>query len=300
MKRVLGLTATLLLAVGLFAGPVLAQEFYVSGLTVEKVVTGDAPDDAEFDFVLECDTDSYTQEFTLADGEAVTFEDVPQGATCTLTESAAADAEFGDDDFGTPEPTVESVDDPQASWDPDTRTLTFTMPDEPESESHISVTFVNDFGEEGVLGSGELVVTKRVSGDADGPWDFEVSCPGAVQDTVTLGDGESETFSITRQPEMTCTITELDADDFDVTHSIDGGDEAAGAEVSFVFDDGSVPAEVDLVREVEFHNEPKEDDTGVLADTGFDVAWGIVLAAGLLIPGTGALVYARRRDRRAA
>lgn len=300
------LVASVALAAGLLAGPAMAQEFYVSGLTVEKAVQGeDAPEGAEFAFALACD-DEFGQEFTLADAESETFEGLSQGATCTLTETVPDGADYDSDDFVTLEPSVDSLEgDTDESWDADTRTLTFTVPDTPETaEPHISVVFTNDFGDGGVLGSGDLVVTKRVSGDAEGPWEFDVDCPGSVQDTVTLGDGDSETFTVTRGPETTCTITELDPDGFDVAHKVDDGEETAGAEASFVFDDGSVDADVHLIREVDFTNtpedEPKEDETAVLADTGFEVTWGLVLAAGLLVPGAGVLVYARKRDRREA
>lgn len=294
MKRAVVLAGTVALVAGLLVGPAMAQS-YVAGLTVEKVVTGDgAPDGAQFAFSLDCDNGEYTQDFTLGDGDAETFEDVPQGAVCTLTETIPDGADFEDIDFST----VYAVN-PESAWDDfdlEARSITLTIPD--EDGASVFVTATNDFGDEAVLGSGELVVTKRVSGDADGEWEFEVACPGSVNETVVLGADESTTFNIVRGVDTTCTITEVAAEGYTTTYSVDGGDAVEGLEASFLFDDESVPLDVNLVREVEFTN--TEDETEVLADTGLEVSWGLLLAAGLLLPGAGAVIYARKRDRKEA
>lgn len=294
MKRAVVLAGTVALVAGLLVGPAMAQS-YVAGLTVEKVVTGTAaPDGAQFAFSLDCDEGAYTQDFSLGDGDSETFEDVPQGAVCTLTETIPDGADFEDIDF-----TTGYAVQPESAWDDwdvDGRSVTLTIPD--EDGASVFVTATNDFGEEEVLGSGELVVTKRVDGDADGSWEFEVVCPGSVNETVTLGDGDSAQFNIVRGVDTTCTITETAAEGYSTTYSIDGDDAVEGTEASFLFDDESVPVEVNLVREVEFTN--TEDETEVLADTGLEVSWGLLLAAGLLFPGAGALIYARKRDRREA
>lgn len=296
MKRAYVLAGTASLVAGLFllAGPAFAQS-YVDGLIVEKQVLGDAPEDAEFEFDVECTLlgDVAVQDtFVLGDGENHNVSPVPPGATCTVTESVPDGSEIEDDDFVT-----SFVVTPEAALNSTSgRTVEVTLPeDEVADFTSIEILAINDFGEEEVLGSGELVVTKRVDGDSDAEWEFEVDCPGAVQDTVSLGDGESATFTITRGIGTTCTITEVDPDGYDVSHRIDGGDAESGVEASFEFDDEDVDIELDLVREVEFTNTP-EEETAVLADTGFEVSWGLLLAAGLILPGAGAVLYARRRE----
>ena len=101
-------------------------------VTVEKVVLGeDAPEDAEFSFILECgDT---TEEFTLADGESSDTFTVAAGTDCTVSETDDQDANLTSWEL-----TGDAVDSGEGT---DTDGFTVAANDE------ITVTFTNEFAD---------------------------------------------------------------------------------------------------------------------------------------------------------
>ena len=101
-------------------------------VTVEKVVLGeDAPEDAEFSFILECgDT---TEEFTLADGESSDTFTVAAGTDCTVSETDDQDANLTSWEL-----TGDAVDSGEGS---DADGFTVAANDE------ITVTFTNEFAD---------------------------------------------------------------------------------------------------------------------------------------------------------
>ena len=97
-------------------------ERLLGAIAVTKQVTGETEgyvEDSEFGFTLDCSDDDFDESFTLTAGETATFDEIPLGTTCTVTEVSVPDPVEGyeyqspvltpDDGTVTVESTTETV-----------------------------------------------------------------------------------------------------------------------------------------------------------------------------------------------
>lgn len=297
-----------MLLLALFALPALAQS-YVGEVVIEKEVKGErAPEEAvtwDFEFSCTFDGDPITLgpdgpdvvEFTLGDGNTESISDVPDGGECTVEEIGPTDS---DADFDAPFVSIRIND-----GDPVVGTST-TFPVDGDDDTTITVTFTNDFGD---IPTAELDLIKVVEGAAAPharDFKFEIAC--SEQDTVTtvLGvDGTLEGFPVILDDEdgAECVVTEIEDGGASSTALAWDGVSTTDGSVTVEFDPPSDDAdEVQsiLVTATNIFDKdvPVEvpDEPAVLAITGFELTWAMLLAVALLAAGALGLYAARRRN----
>jgi LPXTG-motif cell wall-anchored protein len=300
MRRVLiTLAATLLMtAAGLPAFAQEGDEFYPPGeavLTVAKLME-DEDETASFDFEVDCEA-AGTFGFTLGQGDTETIT-VPIGDVCTLSELGVDPLDVA---FLVAPPEAE------VSRDPDVPSVTVEIAD----AAGVLITVFHAFDE--ILGPATLELEKDLAATSaqtrrafsGAGYVFRVAC-ATFDDVVTLRPGE--TFRWEGIPVGTqCVITETEthaAVATNITVQVDGEVVRTVSGVEVVID---FPVESDVLVRALYTNTTGEerppperprrrDVTDVLARTGFDLTWGMLLGLGLVLGG-GTAVYASRRRR---
>lgn len=223
---------------------------------------------------------------SIADGETITWTELPEGADCTVTETDTAGAES----------TTMVVTEAGADGDPQTATTTALAPlPNTEATDQTSVAITNTFG------VSSLSISKVVDGTAAGSvtrtFPVEVMCvlidpshpaPGLVVHDATyeIGGPDRLTAEIDDLPAGSeCVVTETDAGDADLTTITVDGEEQNGTSGSVTLASGHVS--------IAFTN----TFTAPLPATGAEfrnVAIATTLGLGLLLAGL-MLVASRRR-----
>ncbi|UNK69446.1 DUF5979 domain-containing protein [Microbacterium sp. H1-D42] len=228
--------------------------FNLAQVSVTKAVESEAVDaDGEpvlygpFDVTLACIWDE--QQVTalepmtqsIADGETVTWTELPEGADCRVTETDAAGAES----------TTMVVTEAGASGDPQAATTTALAPlPNTDAENQSSVAITNTFG------VAALSISKIVDGSAASTvtrtFPVDVMCvlidpshpePGLVVHDATyrIGGPDRLTADIENLPAGSeCTVTETDAGDADRTTMTVDGEEQNGTTGSVTLASGHV------------------------------------------------------------
>ena len=236
---------------------------------------------------------------------------------CTITEVGAA----ADNVDITVEPSSLEHD-----FATDRASVDFTLVLGDDVHADVTVDFEND-GDIGIAGpEGALVVEKalhlenldRADFD-DVRFGFSIACDSYRAGTISLAAGEQYRVDDLNAGEE-CTVTETNTRSASgVAISVDGTSDYSIAETSATV---TIPENDEAVVRALFSNSfvdddepddeepPEEDDPpvrdedddddddaaeGRLADTGFEVTWGMLLGFGLLLPGVGAVVYSRKR-----
>jgi LPXTG-motif cell wall-anchored protein len=305
MRRVLMTLAAAILTAA--AGvPALAQEgeeFYPPGeavLTVVKFVEDEDEDEdgaALFDFEVDCEA-AGTLAFALGHEDTETIT-VPIGDVCKLTELGVDPLDVA---FLVAPPEAE------VSRDPEVPSVTVEVAD----AAGVLISVFNAFDE--ILGPATLELEKDLAATSERSrrafagtgYVFRVVC-ATFDEVVALKPGE--TFRWEGIPVGTqCVITETDTHDAvatSITVQVDGEVVRTVSGVEVVVD---FPAESDVLVQALYKNTPREQDpppeqprrrdvTQVLARTGFDLTWGMLLALGLMLGGGTALYTSRRRRR---
>jgi LPXTG-motif cell wall-anchored protein len=219
---------------------------------------------------------------TIADGETVTWTELPEDANCTITETNTMDAPVTTVTVTQGGATGDTTEGTVAELDP--------LPNV-DAEDQTSVALVNEYPDPPVL------VSKVVEGDAPDPgrtYTFDVFCvlidashpaPGLLLRDTTIEVGTESAFVATLLPTgAECTITEVDtggADDTTIT--IDGVPLSGTTAVAVL---GTVTMEIVVTN------------TFALPTTGLDSAllWTVGAVAMALLAGGILLAGMRRRQ----
>lgn len=226
---------------------------------------------------------------TIADGETVTWTELPEGAACTVTETDTADAEST---------TVVVTESGEEGGPVAATTVELAPLPNVDADDQTSVAITNSFG------VASLSVSKLVDGTAASTvtrtFPIEVSCvfvdashpdPGVIVHDAEyeIGGPSRLTAEIVDLPAgSVCTVTETDAGDADSTTMTVDGEERPGTTGSVTLTSGHVA--------IVFTN----TFMAPLPPTGGGVAWLIPMIAVLVMAAGLVLLLLTRRRRSAA
>ena len=171
-----------------FIGPAFRHVANCGPLTVSKTVVGGAAGDS-FGFTVDCPGTANDEAFSLVNGGSETFDDIPLGVSCSVTETVPGNSSYW--------ATTYKVD---AGSSASGRSVSVTI-----NETGRSVAFTN------TRVTGSLVIDKETVGGSGTSFTFDVDCSDDAFDRNNVTIVGSGSATISNIPIGTsCTVTEDD------------------------------------------------------------------------------------------